>query len=115
MPASAATRPLAAELEAAITDLWGRLQRHTDPRYVEIFQKPGAPPPSRVGIMTAEERGQHTSRAVLYAFDAETGEELFSSKDAIDDWTHLSSITVVDGSVYVTTRQSFVYAFGLKK
>jgi len=54
------------------------------------------------------------TRAVLYAFDAETGEELFSSKDLIDDWTHLSSITVVDASVYVTTRQSFVYAFGLQ-
>ena len=66
-------------------------------------------------FLTAEERGQHTSRAVLYAFDAESGDELFSSKDAIDDWTHLSTITVVDGSVYVTTRQSFVYAFGLKK
>jgi len=52
---------------------------------------------------------------VLYAFDAETGEELYSSRDAIDDWTHLSSITVVDGSVYVTTRRSFVYAFELKK
>jgi hypothetical protein len=90
------------------------LQRHTDPRYHEIFQKPGAPPLPRTGTLTAEERGQHTSHAVLYAFDAETGEELFSSKDAIDDWTHLSSITVVDGSVYVTTRQSFVYAFGLK-
>jgi outer membrane protein assembly factor BamB len=91
------------------------LQRHTDPRYHEIFQKAGEPPLSRVGTLTAEERGQHTSRAVLYAFDAETGDELFSSKDAIDDWTHLSTITVVDGSVYVTTRQSFVYAFGLKK
>jgi outer membrane protein assembly factor BamB len=91
------------------------LQRHTDPRYHEIFQKPGAPPLPRTGTLTAEERGQHTSHAVLYAFDAETGEELFSSKDAIDDWTHLSSITVADGSVYVTTRQSFVYAFGLKK
>ena len=52
---------------------------------------------------------------MLYAFDAETGEELYSSKDIIDDWTHLSSITVVDGSVYVTTRQTFVYAFGLKR
>ena len=90
------------------------LQRHTDPRYHEIFQKPGEPPLSHLGNLTAAERGQHTSRAVLYAFDAETGEELYSSKDAIDDWTHLSSITVVDGSVYVTTRQSFVYAFGLK-
>lgn len=91
------------------------LQRHADPRYLEIFQKPGEPPPSPVGNLTAAERGQHTSRTTLYAFDAETGEELFSSKDTIDDWTHLSSITVVDGSVYVTTRQSFVYAFGLKK
>jgi outer membrane protein assembly factor BamB len=91
------------------------LQRHADPRYLEIFQKPGEPPPSPVGNLTAAERGQHTSRTTLYAFDAETGEELYSSRDTIDDWTHLSSITVVDGSVYVTTRQSFVYAFGLKK
>ena len=51
----------------------------------------------RTGTMTAAERGQHTHAPILYAFDAETGEELYSSKDAIDDWTHLSSITVVDG------------------
>jgi outer membrane protein assembly factor BamB len=91
------------------------LQRHTDPRYHEIYQKPGAPPLPKTGILTAEERGQNTTHAILYAFDAETGEELYSSKDLIDDWTHLSSITVADGSVYVTTRKSFVYAFGLKK
>ena len=72
-------------------------------------------PLSSVGSLTAAERGQHTSRTILYAFDAETGEELYSSKDIIDDWTHSSSITVVGGSVYVTTRQTFVYAFGLKK
>jgi outer membrane protein assembly factor BamB len=91
------------------------LQRHADPRYLEIFQKPGEPPLSRVGSLTGAERTQHTSRMVLYAFDAETGEELYSSKDTIDDWTHLSSITVVDGNVYVTTRQTFVYAFGLRR
>jgi outer membrane protein assembly factor BamB len=91
------------------------LQRRTDPRYREIYQKPGEPPLPRIGNLTAAERGQHTSRTVLYAFDALTGEELYSSKDAIDDWTHLSSITVADGRVYVTTRRSFVYAFGLKK
>ena len=34
---------------------------------------------------------------------------------SIDDWTHLSSITVADGSVYVTTRKTIVYAFGLNK
>ena len=91
------------------------LQRHTDPRYHAIYQKPGAPPLPKTGTMTAEERGQNTTHTILYALDAETGQELYSSKDLIDDWTHLSSITVADGSVYVTTRKTIVYAFGLKK
>jgi len=90
------------------------LQRHTDPRYHAIYQKPGMPPLPKTGTMTAEERGQNTTHAILYALDPETGEELFSSGTAIDDWTHLSSITVADGQVYVTTRKSLVYAFGVK-
>ncbi len=91
------------------------LQRHTDPRYHAIYQKPGAPPLPKTGTLTAEERGQNTTHTILYALDAETGQELYSSRDAIDDWTHLSSITVADGSVYVTTRKTIVYAFGLGK
>jgi outer membrane protein assembly factor BamB len=65
--------------------------------------------------MTAEERGQNTTHTILYALDAETGEELYSSKDGIDDWTHLSSVTVADGSVYVTTRKTRLYAIGVGK
>ena len=91
------------------------LQRHTDPRYTALYQKPGEPPPSTQGVLTPQERGQQVSHTILYAFDAESGQELFSSKDSIDDWTHLSSITVANGMVYLTTRQSYVYAFGLKK
>jgi outer membrane protein assembly factor BamB len=91
------------------------LQRHTDPRYHEIFQRPNEPPLPKTGTLTAQERGQHVAHTILYALDAETGEELYSSKHLIDDWTHLSSVTVADGQVYVTTRKSFVYAFGLKK
>ena len=34
------------------------LQRHTDPRYHAIYQKPGAPPLPKTGTMTAEERGR---------------------------------------------------------
>jgi hypothetical protein len=89
------------------------LQRHTDPRYHEIFQKPGAPPLPKTGTLTAEERGQNTTHAILYALDAETGKEIYSSQDAIDDWTHLSSITIVNGQAYATTRKSTVYAFAL--
>ena len=55
------------------------LQRHTDPRYHAIFQKPGMPPLPKTGTMTAEERGKNTTHAILYALDPETGEELFSS------------------------------------
>lgn len=91
------------------------LQRHTDPRYHAIYQKPGEPPLPKTGTMTGQERGMNTTHTILYALDAETGQELYSSKDDIDDWTHLSSITVADGSVYVTTRKTNVYAFGLKK
>jgi hypothetical protein len=91
------------------------LQRRTDPRYQELYRKAGQTSPPSPVMMTGEERGQHTSHVTLYAFDAETGEELYSSKDVIDDWTHMSTVTVVDGTVYVTTRQTDVYAFGLKK
>ena len=91
------------------------LQRRTDPRYQELYRKPGQTLPTSPVMMTGEERGQHTSHVTLYALDAETGEALYSSKDVIDDWTHMSTVTVVDGTVYVTTRQSYVYAFGLKK
>jgi outer membrane protein assembly factor BamB len=91
------------------------LQRHADPRYLERYRKPGAPPLSPQGTLTAEERGQQVGNTILYALDAETGQELYSSRDLIDDWTHLSSVTVANGQVYVTTRQSYVYAFGLKK
>jgi outer membrane protein assembly factor BamB len=91
------------------------LQRHTDPRYHAIFQRPNEPPLPKTGTLTAQERGQNVTRTILYALDAETGEALYSSNDLIDDWTHLSSVTVADGQVYVTTRKTMVYAFGVKK
>jgi hypothetical protein len=91
------------------------IQRHTDPRYQKLYQQPGQPPPPKTGIMTAAERGQNVTHTILYAFDAMTGQELYSSKESIDDWTHLSSVTVAGGKVYVTTRKTIVYAFGPKK
>ena len=54
------------------------------------------------------------THAILHAFDAATGQELYSSRDAIGDWTHLSGIAVSAGQVYVVTRRSVVWAFGLK-
>lgn len=89
------------------------IQRHTDPRYLQIYQKDGQPL-STQGILTAEERGQNTANTVLYAFDAQTGKELFSSDDMVNDWTHLSSVTIGADKIYVTTRDATIHAFGLQ-
>jgi len=53
--------------------------------------------------------------AVLYALDAETGRELYSSNNLIASFTHFSEPVVAGGQVYVCTWDGKIYAFGLKK
>ncbi len=68
------------------------------------------------GLYTSAERVKlHTGNAVLYAFDASTGKELFSSGDTITSFTHFSGIAVASGHVFVTTYDNTLYAFGLKQ
>jgi outer membrane protein assembly factor BamB len=52
--------------------------------------------------------------AILYALDADTGKELFSSGDTMPSITHFSGITIFGGRVYVTTYDSTLYSFGLE-
>ena len=52
------------------------------------------------------------THAVLYALDAETGKEIYSSKEAIDSRNHYSGIALA-GRIYVSTYDARVYAFGL--
>src|ERR1051325_4016821 len=40
--------------------------------------------------------GRDTTHTVLYALDAATGDELYSSGTAIDSWSHYGEITVSD-------------------
>ncbi len=60
------------------------------------------------------ERIQGSHSAVLYALDAETGKELFSSGDTISSFTHFSGIAISNGRVFVTAWNGTVYAFGIK-
>jgi outer membrane protein assembly factor BamB len=55
------------------------------------------------------------TNAVLYALDAETGQQLYSSEKLIDSFTHFSEPVVADGKVYVCTWDGKIYAFGLKR
>jgi outer membrane protein assembly factor BamB len=53
------------------------------------------------------------AHGTLFALEASTGRELWSSGAAISDWTHFSMPAVANGRVFVTTNHGHVYAFGL--
>ena len=62
-----------------------------------------------------ERRLPKCTYAVLYALDAQTGKDLWSSGDTIKTWNHWSGISVANGRVFINTYDGTVYAFGLKK
>jgi len=51
---------------------------------------------------------------VLYAFDAQTGKELYNSGDVMKQFTHFSGLAIADGRVFCTTYDGVIYAFGLQ-
>src|SRR5262249_3298231 len=53
------------------------------------------------------------TNAILYAFDAETGKELFRSE--LESFNHFTNPVVAGGTVYAVTWDGTLYAFGLKK
>ena len=61
------------------------------------------------------ERIKHSTHAVLYALDAETGKELYSSGDQITSFNHFSGLSVANGRVYIATYDSTLYCFGLQQ
>jgi outer membrane protein assembly factor BamB len=64
------------------------------------------------GLWSVQERAERSTHATLYAFDAETGKELYSSGDNITSFTHFAGLTVVNGRVYFGTFDNTLYAFG---
>lgn len=67
-------------------------------------------------LYTAKEReAKAVGNTTLYAFDAETGKELFSSGNTMPSFTHFGGLAVSSGHIFVTTHDSILYAFGLKE
>jgi hypothetical protein len=64
--------------------------------------------------LSAQYRSTPVNNLILYAFDAETGKQLYSSNKVITDWVHFSEPVVALGKVFVVTHDAHVYAFGLK-
>lgn len=64
------------------------------------------------GLYSSQERAERSTHATLYAFDAETGKELYSSGDSITSFTHFAGLTLANGRVYFGTYDSTLYSFG---
>lgn len=63
----------------------------------------------------ASRRIPGSTHATLYALDAETGKELWSSGDQIASWNHWSGLSIANGRVYIGTFDSILYCFGVQK
>jgi outer membrane protein assembly factor BamB len=63
--------------------------------------------------LSAKYRSTPVSHLILYAFDAETGKQLYSSDKLISGWVHFSEPVVALGKVFVVTHDAHLYAFGL--
>jgi hypothetical protein len=65
-------------------------------------------------LLTTEQRGLGTHRAVLNAIDARTGKLLYQSGEAMKTCVHFSGLAVSDGRLYAVGHDSNTYCFGLK-
>ncbi len=83
------------------------------PSWVSRDLKSPAPPAIANGVVFALDGGGGSAHATLYALDAATGKELYSSGDAIDTYTHLAGMSVGDGHVFFTTHDNTLYSFGI--
>ena len=66
------------------------------------------------GLYSFEERVKRSIPAKLYALDAVTGKELYSSGDQIASFLHQAGIAVAGGRVIFGTFDGTIYCFGLE-
>jgi outer membrane protein assembly factor BamB len=65
------------------------------------------------GLYQADVRAQKSAPAVLYALDATTGKELWSSGNQVTSFTHNGELSIANGRVYFTTYDNTLYCFGI--
>jgi outer membrane protein assembly factor BamB len=83
------------------------------PSWISRDLKNPAPPTIANGVIFALDGGSASTHATLYALDAATGKELYSSGDAVETYTHLAGMSVGDGHVFFTTHDNTLYSFGI--
>jgi outer membrane protein assembly factor BamB len=66
------------------------------------------------GLYSATDRIQRSEPAKLYALDAVTGKELYSSGDQVTSFLHQAGLSVAEDKVMFGTFDGTIYCFGLK-
>ena len=72
-----------------------------------------ATPEMGLGANTSAIRIKNSTHATLYAFDGETGKELWSSKDSITSFVHFGALSISNGHIYLGAFDGTLYSFGL--
>jgi outer membrane protein assembly factor BamB len=72
-----------------------------------------ADPATGLGFNSAVNRIARSTHATLYALDARTGKELWSSGDTISSFNHFTGLSVANGRVYIATYDGTLYSFAV--
>jgi hypothetical protein len=64
------------------------------------------------GQMSAAQRAQRSSHAVLYALDGATGKDVWNSGNAMGSFVHGGGLAGGSGQLYLGTHDGTLYAFG---
>jgi outer membrane protein assembly factor BamB len=78
------------------------------------WNEPGGPRYGGALSSGPDRRIPNSRKAALYALDALTGRELWSSGN-LDSWNHFSGITVANGRAYIATFDGTLYCFGIAR
>ncbi|MDX2181781.1 MAG: PQQ-binding-like beta-propeller repeat protein [Bryobacteraceae bacterium] len=62
-------------------------------------------------LSSADRANAPAGKAVIYAFDAETGAELWNSGDAMKSFTHFGGLAVANGRIFAVAYDNTLYAF----
>jgi outer membrane protein assembly factor BamB len=83
------------------------------PAWVSRDMSSPLPPVIASGVVFALSAGKSGIRATLYALDAATGKELYSSRNLIAAPASLAGMTISNGRVYFGSQDGTMYAFGM--
>jgi hypothetical protein len=73
----------------------------------------GEPAETVAGL--AKFRSTPLAPMILFAFDAQTGKQLYASGSLLKNWVHFSQPAVALGKVFLVSHDAHVYAFGLRQ